>query len=460
MLVKGGKEMRFTKKMLLALAFMCFVFAFTPAGEALGTNSVEDVQAAAPTHSLNKSTLTLRPAYGYNLNVVGYEGNVLWYTSDKSVAVVTPEGRVISKKPGTATIKARDENKVLLGMCTVTVAYGNKTYKGYTYKDIKGRSYGFTGRWYSFSNSTFTNANGSTFYFRVSGTDKVKLNFVYNTTNSSKTTPMYAYSINGGAFKRKAVTSNVIELGGTGVYYVKVVIDAIATVEKRYEGVGVGIASVVPYDTKYGYVSGIIPLDNRIAFYGDSITEGVASVASSYYPSGCSATHSYAWYTADGLNAIPIICGYASTGVKVTGKEESIGKIEFTNASTAIRRFTKTIAVDGYDQRTKVVVLEYGTNDTCTSSEFQSLYTSLIKQVRTAYPNALIVCMTPFYQQKYATQIKNAVNQSGVSNVRVFDTTGISISGYKDSLHPSDSVAKRNIAPRLISFIKQYSSDF
>jgi len=474
--------MKNTKKMLLTLALLCFAFAFTPVGEIIGTNVAEDVMAEESQYVLNYETLNLVVGTstndGYtglaNLSVVGFKYKTTadrpkWTSSDPTVVYVAPTGRVIGKAIGSAVVTARDKRGNYLGECVVTVsARTEETLEkdGYTYKDVneEGKTFSIVGRWYdkTLSNGEvvpFTVSSGSSFYFRVTGTSKVKLYF----TKTTSKTPVFAYQVDNKTYKRKGVSScSIIDLGDTKTHYVKVFINSICTLENRYQGAGVGIRSVVPYSST-GVIRAVVPTNNRIAFYGDSITEGVNAIGSSYYPSSCSAVHSFAGYTARRLKATPIFCGYASTGLAKTGKNEpSYGKVYYTNASTAMRRFTNEVAVTSYDSKVKVVVLEYGTNDTCAKESFQTLYTALIAQAADAYPQALIVCMTPFYQQKYAAQIKAAaaVNVANGVNVKVFDTKGITIRGYVENLHPTSAVSNRDIAPKLADFISTYSEDF
>ena len=81
---------------------------------------------SATTLKLNKTKITLSAGKSVNLKVLNTDKPIKWLTSDKTVATVSPKGKVTGKKAGTAfiTVKVGKQNL----QCKVTVkAALNKT---------------------------------------------------------------------------------------------------------------------------------------------------------------------------------------------------------------------------------------------------------------------------------------------------------------------------------------------
>lgn len=69
--------------------------------------------------ALNATYVTLEQYDSYDLDVFGATGKIKWYSNNKRVATVTPNGQVIARMAGTTTITAKVNGKVLY--CTVRV---------------------------------------------------------------------------------------------------------------------------------------------------------------------------------------------------------------------------------------------------------------------------------------------------------------------------------------------------
>lgn len=69
--------------------------------------------------ALNATRVTIEQYDSYVLDVFGATENIKWYTNNVRVATVSANGTVIGRKPGTTTIMAKVNGKVLY--CTVTV---------------------------------------------------------------------------------------------------------------------------------------------------------------------------------------------------------------------------------------------------------------------------------------------------------------------------------------------------
>lgn len=407
------------------------------------TNSTESTEAdTSETEicSLNKTSLTMAPATTTTLKLNGATASkVTWKSSKKTVATVDKSGKVTAKAKGTADIKATYEGKTY--KCKVTVKYKTYTSKdGITYKDVKG-DFGRSGRWFKKTvgggKYYFTNTGGSAIYFKVVGSKYINVNFVQNI---SIATPFFAYSVDGGSMKRQKVRESKISVGNTKTHYVRLVVDAVAEQENRWGEVGVGVKSIVPV-TKEGVVTAIQPQNAMVAFYGDSITEGVRALNMALLPTGTSATNSYAWYCAEQLDMIPYYAGYGGSGIIKTGS--------FNTCYNAITSFSASRKADKYDA--DVIVLEHGTNDVdVPGSTFTSEYRRVLEKLHKDHPKAYIMAMIPL-KQRHDQDIRDACR--GLKYVTVVETSGWKIS-YTDGLHPNAKGGKtmgKNLAKVIAS---------
>lgn len=402
------------------------------------TADCQMVQAA--TLSLNRTSMTMAPATTSRLKLNGTSSKVKWSSSNKKVATVDSSGTVTARAKGTAKIKASYKGKSCT--CLVTVQYATHTTSdGMRYKDTSG-SFGYTGRWFKKSISGgkyyFTNTDGSAVYFKVTGSKYVNVNFV---SRIAVATPYFAYSVDGGKMQRQLISKKKISVGNTKTHYVRLVIDAMSESENRWGGeAGVGIKSIKPV-TSGGVVTAIKPQNATIAFYGDSITQGVRALNMALMPSGTSSTHSYAWYCAEQLDLVPYFAGYGGSGIAQPGS--------FNNCYNAITNFSSTRKASSFDA--DVIVVEHGTNDVYTHGEaFTNAYRKVLKKLHSEHPNAYIMAMIPF-TQLHASEIRSAA--SSYSWCTVVETSSWGLS-YTDGLHPNTNGAKKagkNLAKKVAS---------
>ncbi len=388
---------------------------------------------------LEETAVKMTPATTKTLKLHGAVAKVKWSSSNKKVAAVNSSGKVTAKAKGTAKIKATHKGKEYI--CVVTVVYKtHQTSDGMTYKDAAG-SFGYSGRWFKKSISGgkyyFTNTDGSAIYFKVTGSKYVNVNFV---SKIAVATPYFAYSVDGGSMKRQLISKKKISVGNTKTHYVRLVIDAMSEKEDRWGGeAGVGIKSIKPVTTT-GVVTAIKPQNATIAFYGDSITQGVRALNMALAPSGTSATHSYAWYCAKSLNMVPYFAGYGGSGIAVAGS--------FNSCHNAISSFSAGRKAASYDA--DVIVIEHGTNDVYTYGDiFVSEYRKVLKMVHKAHPKAKVMVMIPF-TQIHAADIRKAASPYK-SWCTVIETSSWKLS-YTDGLHPNSSGAKtagKNLAKKV-----------
>lgn len=327
----------------------------------------------------------------------------------------------------------------VFGDCRTVSAATHTTSDGMRYKDVSG-TFGRTGRWFKKSigghSYYFTNTDGSAVYFKVTGSKYVNISFVSQITVAM---PYFAYSVDGGSMKRQLISKGKISVGNAKTHYVRVVIDAMSESENRWAGeAGTGIKSIKPV-TKGGKVTAIKPQNATIAFYGDSITQGVRALNMALMPSGTSATHSYAWYCAQQLDLVPYFAGYGGSGIVQAGS--------YTNCYGAITGFSSMRKADSF--QADVVVVEHGTNDVYSHGEgYVNAYKKVLKKLHKEHPDAYIFAMIPF-TQIHADDIRKAA--SGYKWCTVVETASWGIS-YTDGLHPNTAGAK-TVGKKLASIV-------
>ena len=324
------------------ILFACFVLALIAPGEK------NEMQAAPVTADTTPVEVTMTPATTQKLTVSGASG-LTWSSSNDKVAKVNKNGKVTAVKKGKAQITASANGQQYL--FNVSVVYGtSKTSDGMNYEDVKG-TYGITGRWFKKGigggKYDFTVTDGSAFYFKVTGTKEVNIKFVTNTSNG---TPFFAYSVDGKSMKRQRISKSKISVGGANkTHYVRVMIDSMSESENRWIGeAGVGIKSIEPV-TSGAVISAVKPKNNVIAFYGDSITQGVRALNMALTPSGTSASNSYAWYCASKLKYVPYYAGYGGSGIVQMGC--------FNNLSNVIDKYTAGRKAEKFDA--DIIVIEH-----------------------------------------------------------------------------------------------------
>lgn len=416
------------------ILFACFVMAFILPGEK------REMQAAEVTANSAATEVTMTPATTQKLTISGGASGASWSSSNKKVVTVDKSGRVTALKKGKAQITATRNGQQYLW--NITVAYGTyKTSDGMKYEDVKG-TFGCTGRWFKKSvgggRYDFTVTDGSAAYFKVTGTKYVKIKFVSNTSAGK---PYFAYSVDGKKMKRQLISKGKISVGGANkTHYVRVVIDSISEKENRWGAeAGVGIKSITPV-TAGGVISAVKPKNDVIAFYGDSITQGVRALNMALTPAGTSATNSYAWYCASQLKCVPYYAGYGGSGIVQPGC--------FNNLSNTIDKFTSSRKAENFDA--DIIVLEHGTNDVYTgSSTFLKQYKKAVVKLHKKHPKAKIVLMIPFTQM-HASSIRK-VASSHKKYCTVVETKSWKLS-YTDGLHPNKSGAQKagkNLAKKI-----------
>lgn len=284
---------------------------------------------------------------------------------------------------------------------------------------------GFVGRWFdstiSGTNVKSTINQGSELYFKVKNTTSINVNFIVNTAYE---TPYFAYSIDGADMTRQLVTSPTLPTVSLDEHIIRVVVDGANESEDKWIGErGVAFKDITVDST--GTVTGVLPKNKKIMFFGDSITEGVRVLNMNANSDGNSATGAFPYIASTNLNAISYRVGFAGAGVTKGGDGGVPSLINF------IDNMTKNRLAPYYEP--DVVVVNIGTNDFDADTDvFKSQYTAVINRLLIKYSGTPLFIMVPFNgtRKSEITDITN--NKKGVYMV---DTTGWDIS-TTDGLHP------------------------
>nr|WP_228053513.1 SGNH/GDSL hydrolase family protein [Streptomyces antimycoticus] len=185
-------------------------------------------------------------------------------------------------------------------------------------------------------------------------------------------------------------------------------------------------------DSGAGTVAPRVP-SGLIEFVGDSITAGALTDRL--------ALDSYGWKTGEqlGMRHTQI----ARSGYCLVGKGGCVGLASqfFKTASTGDQNW------DFSRYQASAVVINLGTNDIghgVTGAEFQSAYTTLLRDIRAKYPNAALFAVQTL-KKRYVAETKAAVsarNGAGDAKVSYVDTTGWLTDGtdYEDGNgHPNEA---------------------
>ncbi|AFE87549.1 neck passage structure protein [Lactococcus phage ASCC406] len=284
---------------------------------------------------------------------------------------------------------------------------------------------GFVGRWFdstiSGTNVKSTINQGSELYFKVKNTTSINVNFIVNTAYE---TPYFAYSIDGADMTRQLVTSPTLPTVSLDEHIIRVVVDGVTESEDKWIGEkGFAFKDITVDST--GTVTGVLPKNKKIMFFGDSITEGIRVLNMNANSDGNSATGAFPYIASTNLNAISYRVGFGGAGVTKSGNGGVPSLINF------IDNMTKNKLAPYYEP--DVIVVNMGTNDIDAATDvFKSQYTAVINRLLIKYSGTPLFIMVPFNgaRKSEITDITN--NKKGVYMV---DTTGWDIS-TTDGLHP------------------------
>jgi lysophospholipase L1-like esterase len=184
----------------------------------------------------------------------------------------------------------------------------------------------------------------------------------------------------------------------------------------------------------------------RMAFFGDSITEGIRALGDALTPDGADGTRAWANLTARSFGADFAQVGFGKQGVMRDG----VGNVPWAPQSFGLN-FAGSPADPAF--RPGVVVLLQGSNDSqVTDEQFAPAYLDYLREVRGAYPDAWIIAMVPLIG-RHLSVIESDVRQLGDPKVVAVDTTGWldrhDTADYTDTVHPTVA-GHLKVAQRLV----------
>lgn len=351
-----------------------------------------------------------------------FDGKVLWSDKMREAYIFSVEGS--------------DEEDVKMAEYQIWlegIAYPS-------YKLLGKSTPGFVGRWFEKDidgvKHNVTLSDGSTFHFMTDGANSFDVNFTVITTGK---TPFFAYSIDGAQPIRQHITIPTVQLPDNGKHTVCIWADGMTEGEGKWvEEKGFALKDITVND---GKVYGIIPQNKVIAYYGDSITEGIRALNMLADSDGNSATHAYPYYCSKMLGAVTHSVGYGATGIISVGSFNT-----FINAITNISENVSEI--EGFVP--DVIVINHGTNDSrFADNQFKNELKKALDVMVEKYPSTPIFYAIPFGQQK-AGLIRFVTEE--YENITVVETKDWNIT-FIDGVHPDGAgaqVAGINLAKAIL----------
>ena len=192
----------------------------------------------------------------------------------------------------------------------------------------------------------------------------------------------------------------------------------------------------------------------RMAFFGDSITEGIRALGEPLTPDGADGTRTYASLTAHALGADMQLVGFGKQGVMRVG----VGNVPTAPESFGFN-FQGSPADPNFNA--DIVVLLEGSNDSAqTDEEFAPAYLDYLKQARAANPHAWIFAMVPLIG-RHAPVVQSDVASLADPRMVAVDTNGWldrhSTVDYTDTVHPTVA-GHLKVAEHLVPIISQVTT--
>lgn len=189
----------------------------------------------------------------------------------------------------------------------------------------------------------------------------------------------------------------------------------------------------------------------RMAFFGDSITEGIRALGQPLTPDGADGTRTYAAVAARAFGADLQLVGFGKQGVM----REGVGNVPAAPESFPYD-FQGSPADPAYDP--DIVVLLQGSNDSAvTDEQFAPAYASYLREVRAADPHAWIFAMEPLIG-RHADVIRSDVAAAADPRTIFVGTGGWldrhDTADYTDTVHPTVA-GHLKVAARLVPIISR-----
>lgn len=306
------------------------------------------------------------------------------------------------------------------------------------------RRLAYEGHWGRTGEAATTVNSGSRLSFRFTG-DSVHALFDV----SAITVPAQIYvSVDGGPKQLYAVDRSDIEIraSGRGPHTVELSVkDVSSRVNRWTPPVETG---VVLTGVRGRLLGQHIHHARQLAFYGDSITQGVMALCDVNTSDCADGTAAYPTLVADALHASLTQVGFGRQGVIQTGNGGVPAASDAYGWNHAGSRADS-------DRRADVIVVNQGTNDTAWGSEeFRAAYRAYLDKLRTAAPHARILALRPF-NGAHAEDIAAVVAERPDARTEFVDTTdwlSLTDGDFNGTVHPS-SQGHRKVADRLIDLL-------
>ncbi len=316
------------------------------------------------------------------------------------------------------------------------------------YKDFKPESYalnyqtisepvGYMGRWFDKDvngvtcKATFS--QGAEFYFKVSGTSKVWLK-LHSTASPA---PVIAVSIDGGVPKRITTVKEgsllIAENLSENEHTFRITVDGFNEYQEKWTS-AMGFVLECPEVEDGGKITGLLPTNPVILYYGDSITEGINVLGTGSTPDSNSASNEYPFVASHRLNAVSYTNGFGASGVTRGGSGGVPKCLDVIDSLYNGMPLSETPAP-------AAIVINHGHNDpTSDSAAFTEAYTAVLNRLREKYPNTPIFAVSPFAGMHNA-DIEALVEDLGDSNIYFVAKPSFSYT-TSDGAHPDKSGAK------------------
>lgn len=304
----------------------------------------------------------------------------------------------------------------------------------------------YEGHWGRTAEAAVTVNSGSRLRFRFTGPSVHALFDV-----SSVTVPAQIYvSVDGGPRQEYSVdrADLAITAAGRGPHAVEISVkDVFSRVNRWVPPLETGVALT-------GIRGRLLPQPavrrTELAFYGDSITQGVMALCEENTSDCADGTAAYPTLVADALHASLTQVGFGRQGVIRTGNGGVPAASDAYGWNYAGSRADS-------DRRAAVIVVNQGTNDTASgSAEFRAAYRAYLARLRVAAPHARVLALRPF-DGSHAADIAAVVDELADPRVEFVDTTGwldAAQGDFNGTVHPS-AQGHRKVAGRLIGLISQ-----
>lgn len=311
--------------------------------------------------------------------------------------------------------------------------------------------------WHIDGNRALTNTGG---YFKAliddAGGD-IWCKFDISTTVPPR--PQVAIRVDGGPWQIRNATYFVqaeipVESAGWSEHLVEVMVKSTTEALNRWDSPYKTAVKFFGFDVVSGASSspGLYPKSKSMLIYGDSITEGTNTLTKSGDATVRNHSQlSYAYQLGEQLGCEVGIVGFGGQGLLKSGAG-SVPPVTSTYnliASGLPRDFS---------DKPDWVVINQGTNDTASSSDFQTAYTNLLNSIISEVgSSSKIFVLIPFNGDYGSSVYINAIaNCTNPKQCYFIDTAGMfNTTNSSDGVHPYGYANIGEIAPKLALAIRE-----